>query len=130
MRDQGRGQRVRGWGEALRRWASRSGGRPGAPRAAAPPAPPVELAAAQHESVVTLSCVVERTQALVKQLEAELQSERALMSAKLERLAAENRLLLERLRERQGETGHPGAAAPARPGPGRVSPFRRGLRGH
>jgi uncharacterized coiled-coil protein SlyX len=79
--------------------------------------------------VVTLSCVVERTQALVRQLEAELQSERALMSAKLERLAAENRLLLERLRERQGEVGRHGAAA-APPGPGRVSPFRRGLRGH
>ena len=116
-----RGERARSWGEVVRRWAKRA--RQGRD------APAGESAAAQHESVVTLTCVVERTQALVRQLEDELQSERALMSAKLERLAHENRLLRDRLRERQGPAGAVGASAAA-PGPGRVSPFRRGQRGN
>lgn len=115
-----RGQRTRSWGEVVRRWAKRRSG---------PDAPAEGSAAADNESVVTLTCVVERTQALVRQLEVELQSERALMSAKLERLANENRLLRDRLRERQGAAGALGASA-APTGPGRVSPFRRGQRGN
>ena len=116
-----RGERTRSWGGVLRRWAQRA--RRGRD------APAEGSAAAQHESVVTLTCVVERTQALVRQLEVELHSERALMSAKLERLAHENRLLRDRLRERQGSAGAAAASA-APPGPGRVSPFRRGQRGN
>ena len=117
-----RQERTRSWGEVVRGWAKRA--RKGRDVPAGDPA------AGQHESVVTLTCVVERTQALVRQLEAELQSERALMSAKLERLAHENRLLRDRLRERQGPAGAVGASAPPAPGPGRVSPFRRGQRGN
>lgn len=105
----------------VRRWAKRT--RKGRD------APAEDSAAAHHDSVLTLTCVVERTQALVRQLEAELQSERALMSAKVERLANENRLLRDRLRARQGAAGVLGASAAA-PGPGRVSPFRRGHRGN
>jgi hypothetical protein len=119
--DGGERERTRSWGEVVRRWAKRA--RKGRD------APAEESAAGQHESVVTLTCVVERTQALVRQLEVELQSERALMSAKLERLAHENRLLRDRLGERQGSAGALGASA-APPGPGRVSPFRRGQRGN
>lgn len=108
-----------GLGEVLRQWAGRGvAGRP----AAEPPA-----SAPGQESVIALACVVERTQALVRQLEAELQSDRAQMSARLERLIEENRRLQERLRERQGEGSL--AEGPPPPRSGRVSPFRRGLRG-
>jgi len=122
MERDGLGERTRSWGEIVRRWAKRARRDRGAPAE--------EPAAGQRESVATLTCVVERTQALVRQLEVELQSERALMSAKLERLAHENRLLRDRLRERQGPAGAVGASAPPAPGPGRVSPFRRGQRGN
>ena len=83
---------------------------------------------AESEQDVTLACVVARSQALVRQLEAELQKERALTAARLERLAAENRLLSGRLRERQVARATADAPLPPR-APGRVSPFRRGQRG-